>query len=149
MADLAWAAGVLDMRAYWTVEVRDADGRRPRDFDGRTWRSWRPLIGYRNRSNKDEAAAIQDLLFDAIGVGHVSRPKHNKGRRGWFATGATACAEVNRLLLPYLKVKGRKAQLHLELCERIIDWKPESFEQRSLSREEIERRLELHAAIHR
>jgi hypothetical protein len=58
----------------------------------------------------------------------------------WSISGAKACLEIDELLLPYFKVQARKVQLHAELCRRIVEYKPTSFDARILPAEEVRAR---------
>jgi hypothetical protein len=133
MADLAWAAGVLDANGNFVMIPRGST--QPGLF--------MPRITYKARAH---ARPITDRLAVILG-GHAAFLKGGQGQRVWTLSGAKACLEADELLLPYLHVRARRVQLHAELCRAIREFKPASFEDRTVPAEERRRRYELFAAM--
>lgn len=134
MSDLAWAAGVLDHSGHFMVGPR-------KDKPGllRVWITFRPN-GLRRAVLSEELARILGGKVHSMGQGAPNR-------NVWTASGAKGCAQVTTLVLPYMRGRARRAQLHLDLCERIRDYKPASFEERTLPLEEVEERERMRWAI--
>lgn len=134
MADLVWAAGALDAKGLWYV-TRPAE--HPTHFA--------PRIQFKAKPRRLEPAVAN---LERIFGGAVDRGPNLPGRRSvqWQVSGAKACSVVNELILPYLVVNQRKAQLHQELCRRIM-LRARPFDERSLTAFEVLEREKLITAI--
>lgn len=139
MVDLSWAAAVLDLHGNFTAPLR-------RDADRREmWGHFQPRITYRPpQVNLSAAKELERILGGRIGA-----VKGGGGKLIWTVTGAKACLAVDELVLPYLRVRTRRVQMHLELCRRIRDFKPASFTDRELPRDELEERAKIQKAMSR
>lgn len=127
MVDLAWAAGVLDARGSFTTSVRAG---KPGQYQPRIL--FRPDAGYRE--------PLSEALQDVLG-GTVTHAGSRRNQRSiWSVGGAKACLEVDELLLPFMRLKARRVQMHALLCDVMVDWKPASFEERALPADEVLRR---------
>lgn len=133
MAELAWAAGVLDLRGDFAMIPRP-------DQRG----LFMPRITM--RSNKRDYK-VPDELERILG-GHAAYFK-GSGNRGkaWTIAGAKACLLLDEQLLPYMRIRARRVQLHAELCRMIREFKPASFEDRTIPVEERRLRYELFRAM--
>lgn len=129
--EVAWAAGVLDALGSFTVVPRRSGG-------------WSPRVRVRVRSQRWEP--ILHRLRDTFG-GSISIPKVSRWE--WQLSGASACADATRELLPYLGRQAPRANALLRLCVQITSYRAPSFDQRQLPQEELRARAELAAAIRR
>lgn len=141
MAELAWAAGALDARGTFSATYRD---RKQGPLEG-------PLavrITFRPQRETYGRTASEEL--ERLFGGSVRRRGPQGGQVAmWTISGAKACLEVDRLVLPYMRAQGRRAQLHLELCRRIVEFKPASFADRTTPSEELAARGALVTAMYR
>lgn len=134
MADLSWAAGVLDLAGNFSAPVRPGD------------RSYQMRITFRASRQMWTASACAEL--HRILGGAVSHAATGSGGRlTWTVSGAKACLAVDELVLPYMRLRSRRVQLHAELCRMIRDFKPASFDQRVLPPEELRARYKLRATM--
>lgn len=135
MAELAWAAGVLDLRGDFAMIPR-----------GEARGLFMPRITM--RSNKRDFK-VPDELERILG-GHAAYFK-GSGNRGkaWTIAGAKACLILDEQLLPYMRIRAKRVQLHAELCRMMREFKPASFEERMIPATERELRLELVRAMSR
>lgn len=138
MAELAWAAGVLDLRGDFAMI--------PRRGEVGGLGLFMPRITM--RSNKRDYKAPDEL--ERILGGHAAYFK-GTGNRGkaWTVAGAKACLLLDEQLLPYMHLRAKRVQLHAELCRMIRDFKPASFEDRAIPVEERRLRYELFKAMSR
>lgn len=137
MADLSWAAGVLDLHGNFTAPQRT--GKRG---------YFQPRITYRSARHMHTAVACEELR-KVLGGSVTSGATGAGGRVVWTVSGAKACLAVDELLLPYLRFRTRRVQLHAELCRMIRDFKPATFADRGLPPEEIRERYQVHSAMMR
>jgi hypothetical protein len=141
MADMAWAAAVLDCLGSWRVHQRYS----PPGGGG----SYSPRVVVRTRQ------VVQRPLLERMQElygGSISRPAHkNQGppQWEWAVSGAKSSAAVTEAVLPYLWLKHRRAAAHLRLCRQILAFKRPSFADRDLPRAEIQARNELFRAFNR
>lgn len=137
MADLAWAAGVLDLRGNFIMI--------PRQHTKAEMGLFMPRITLRANAHARDAP---DELARILG-GSATYPAGRAGQKMWTLGGAKACLEADELLLSYMRVRGRRVQLHAELCRAIREFKPASFDDRTIPLEERRRRYELYTAMSR
>ncbi len=122
MVDLAWAAAILDLHGNFSASERQ--GRKGH---------YQPRITYRPRVDAKAASELERILG-----GKVTRAAAGaKGKPVWTLSGAKACLAVIEEVLPYMRLRARKAQMLAELCRMIRDFKPASFGDRGLPLHEI------------
>ena len=126
MADLAWAAAILDLQGNFSASERK--GRRGH---------YQPRITYRPKVLDARAADELQRIFG----GRVTRAAAgSKGKPVWTLSGGKACLVAIEEVLPYMRLRARKAQMLAELCRMIRDYKPASFDERELPLHEILKR---------
>lgn len=129
MADLAWAAAVLDLHGNFSASERQ--GRKGH---------YQPRITFRPRATDGRAATELERILG----GKVTRAAAGaKGKPVWTLSGGKACLAVIEELAPYMRLRARRAQVLAELCRRIRDFKPASFDERALPIGEIADRAAL------
>lgn len=134
MADLAWAAGVLDARGSFLAYRRKA--------------GTHGLLSPRIRVRTSLGNAAHLALLESILGGHSGvHSGAGRGRREWQINGAKRVGEVLDELIPYLRVQVRAAQLLRELCTDITDETSRPFADRGLSQERIMARERLLVAL--
>lgn len=135
MADLSWAAGVLDVEGNFSAPERTGK-------QGH----FQPRITYRATRRVATAHVCKEL--QRIFGGQVTHgAPGTRGRAIWTVSGAKACLEIDELLLPYMRVRTRRVQLHAELCRMIREFKPASFEERALPKGELQERYRVYSAM--
>ena len=127
MADLAWAAGVLDARGSFLAYRRD------KNVPGLV----SPRIRVRtSQGNRDHLALLERILGGHSGTHGTT----GRRRLEWQINGAKAVGAALDELLPYLRVQVRTAQLLRELCEEIQNPRSRPFDRRGLDHDEVIRR---------
>lgn len=137
MADLAWAAGVLDAQGDFVAYERTREDRG----------LYTPRIRVRTTRNANgtpgQLVRLKTLLGGSCGLVQVA----GGGRHEWQISGAKGVARALDDLLPYLATKARPAQLLRELCREMLEERGRRFEQRALTGKQITIRNQLVEAL--
>lgn len=128
VADLMWAAGVIDAAASFRLEERPS---------GRTRL---PRITYMPTTRRTQVVAELHRIMG----GEAGRPPRNWGvskrKPLWRVTGATRCLHVVEQVGPYLRHCQGLARLHYAYCQRVVEYKRPSFDLRGIPDEEVDAR---------
>lgn len=133
MADLAWAAGVLDARGSLVAyERKQSPG------------VYIPRIRVRTSpGNTAGLVQLRTILGGNVGQHNaVGRMRHE-----WQLSGAQAVRRALDDLIPYLRLQVRTAQLLRELCIDIEYRSSRDFDRRFLSPSQVQRRKSLARAL--
>lgn len=124
MADLAWAAGVLDVAGQWAAIPRVT----------KSGTSYTMRVRVRRPSGERE---VLDHLCEMFGgsVGAYG----SLGRLEWHVSGAKASLALYEEICPYLVQRARRAQAHAELCRRIVGFHPAGLDRTVPQGELVER----------
>lgn len=133
MADLAWAAGVLDSQGQWVAARRKTKNG----------------VSYTMRVRVRVSVTREDVLYELRRIlgGHFSTGVRSH-RSEWSVSGAKACLDLHETLAPYLKIRARLSQAHATACRSITEWTPAGMDRTVPPEALAEREVLLEAVRH-
>jgi hypothetical protein len=134
MADLAWAAGVIEVRGLFAVIERHRANARV-EFEPRL-----RVIG------RESDLALLSRLRETLG-GTIAHPRGFQ-RQEWRLTGARAVRDAGTALLAHMTVpdatmapvRARDLKTLVRFCAHVAAYKRTSFEERAIPEEELDLR---------
>lgn len=142
MADLAWAAGVLDASGAFVAHERKRVNRPV--LSGLYIPRIRVRTSSKGQNPPAQLATLRTILGGSVGR---TQATNAKGRFEWQTSGAKAVAAALDELMPYLHSRSRQAQLLRELCRLILEDRSRAFDERSLTTAQIHERALLVEAL--
>lgn len=132
--DVGWVAGFLDGEGYFSIYSRGSNGQ----GKGRSYLP-RALIRVNQAGTREPLDRLVELLGGSI---HQASRKTATGKDvwGWQLQSAAAFREYLPLIIPYMSVKHREAQVVLDFAKLVRD---KGTTNTHLTSEQIEERQKL------